>query len=85
MERYDLLKEWMRDNRVTFRWTGSKIGITGAGVLRLLRSNRIPVKRHIELIELGFPAELLPKAEDYIPKGKTPLVPVWEQDSKAAD
>lgn len=80
MGRYEMLREWMRDNHVTLVWTASRLGITDMGVLRLIRSDRISVKRHAEFVALGFPPELLPKAEDYIRK---PIVPVWEQDSKA--
>lgn len=83
MERYDQLREWMHKNRVTFRWTASKLGTTGTGAAWLLKADRIPVKRYAELIALGFPAELLPRAEDRIRKGNPPIVPVWEQDSKA--
>ena len=83
MERYDLLREWMYNNRVTFRWTASKLGISDVGVARLLRSDRISVKRHAEFVDLGFPEELLPRAEDYIHRGRAPLIPVWEQASRA--
>ena len=83
MERYDLLKEWMRDNRVTFRWLASKLGISGPRIMNLLRANRISIKRHADFVELGFPVELLPKAEDYIPRGRPPKIPDYGQDSKA--
>lgn len=80
MERYTLLKEWMRDNRVTLVWTGKKLGITTSAIQSLLSSDRISVKRHAEFVALGFPPELLPKAEDYVRKA---MVPIWEQPSKA--
>ena len=80
MERYDLLREWMNDNSVTLAWAGKKMGMTGQGVGRLLRAARIPVKRHEALVLLGFPIELLPRAENYVRKA---IVPVWEQASRA--
>lgn len=84
MERYDLLRAWMTDNSVTMAWAARKLGMTAPGVSRLLRSERMPVKRHEELVALGFPGHLLPKAEDYKHPGRKPMVPVWEQTNPAA-
>ena len=72
MERYDQLREWMHKNRVTFRWTASKLGTTGTGAAWLLKADRIPVKRYAELIALGFPAELLPGLKIVSVKGTLP-------------
>lgn len=78
MERYKSLREWMRENCVTFWWTGQKLGMTDAGAARLLRADRVPQKRREELIRIGFPEALLPPG--YIEKRKRKrLVPIWEQ------
>lgn len=82
MGRYDLLRTWMRENCVTFRWTASKLGMTDVGVARLLQAERISVKRHAEFAALGFPQELLPRAEDYIHKGRPPMVPMLDAEGR---
>lgn len=77
MTRYDSLRRWMRENCVTFRFVGQQLGISGPGVRALLTADRIPPARHAQLLALHFPAELLPRPEEYKHPGRPRMVPVW--------
>jgi transcriptional regulator with XRE-family HTH domain len=62
------LRIWMLRHGVTYSYLGNAMGITGNGVMKLLRGERMPVARHRELLELGLPFHLLPMPLD-VPAG----------------
>jgi hypothetical protein len=64
------LRVWMIRAGMTFQKLGRALGgITPGGVHHLLKAERIPVARHKQLLDLGVPAHLLPRAQD-VPKGR---------------
>ena len=83
VNRYQLLKEWMRNNQVTFAWAGHRLGLTETGVRRLLMKDRMPPNRHQQFIDLRFPEHLLPRPEA-VSTGRRAMVPVWEQEEGGA-
>lgn len=83
MERYERLRSWMVANQVSIAWVARQLSIAKSYARTLLRADRISTKRHGQLVEIGIPEELLPRAEDVKRPGRPRMVPVWEQDSKA--
>lgn len=83
MERYEQLRSWMVDNRVSIAWIARQLNIAQSSAAALLRAERISVKRHGQLVKIGMPEEFLPRAEDVKRPGRPRMVPIWEQPSKA--
>jgi len=61
----------MLRNDVNLKKIGVALGVTKARVRQMLSSERISTKSHKALVELGFPAHLLPRAED-VSRGRPP-------------
>lgn len=73
-DRFARAKEWMAEHDVTYRALGEKIGVGISRARDLLTRNTIPTARHAQLVELGFPADILPEPMD-LPPGPKPKVP----------
>ncbi len=74
--RYDHLLAWMDKHGITFSALGEQLSISASGARRLCVSEFIPSKRHRQLLDLGFPLELLPLSRDR-KRGRTPRTPVF--------
>lgn len=61
---YKKLLAWMADHYITHKNLGEQLGVSRAYARLLCCQERIPVMWHAELARLGFPADLLPRAED---------------------
>lgn len=61
---YSKLLAWKKKNNMTDAELGERLGCCKAYARLLCCQNRIPTKWHERLVDLGFPAELLPRAED---------------------
>ena len=69
------LRVWLIRNGMTYAEIGRRMGITSSGVLRLVQGERMPTKRHSEMVGMGIPADLLPQPLDvpFGPPRKHPL------------
>lgn len=56
---------------------GTLLGMTGAGVSRMLDGERMPIKHHVKLVEAGVPEHLLPRPEN-VHRGRKPKIPQQE-------
>lgn len=65
---YDKLREWKKEHHITDLDLGARLGCSKAYARLLCCQDRIPTVWHKKLVSLGFPAELLPRAED-VPMG----------------
>lgn len=74
--RYDRLYAWMLDHRISYPALAKELGVSESGARRLCNSETIPVHRHDQLVQLGFPVDLLPAARDR-PKGRPRAVPIF--------
>lgn len=63
---YKKLLIWMAAHYITNKNLGEQLGVSPAYARLLCYQERIPQKWHADLVGLGFPAELLPRAEDII-------------------
>lgn len=70
------LRRWMSNCNMTYRWIGEQLGITGQGACSLLKKETVPVKRYVQLKELGIPVHLLPTPMD-IPTGPHRKAPTF--------
>ena len=61
---YDALLVWMGDHYITFRNLGLQLGVSAAYARILCCQERISHHWHEKLVALGFPQDLLPRAED---------------------
>ena len=52
VNRYELLREWMRDHNVTFTWAARQLGLNETGVRKMLKADRMPPNRHQQFIDL---------------------------------
>ena len=77
--RYDALRDWMSAHRVTIRWASNQLGISCSMLGKDLKRETIDPARHGKLVEMRFPAELLPRPEKKR-KGYKPLVPDWIEE-----
>ena len=50
---------------------GEILGLTGSAVSQMLDKNRMPVKYHTSLVNLGVPEGILPRPEDVKPGVKS--------------
>ena len=60
MERYEQLRSWMVDNRVSIAWIARQLNIAQSSAAALLRAERMSVKRHGRLARIGMPEEFCP-------------------------
>ena len=74
--RYDHLLVWMDEHGITFSALGEKLSISASGARRLCVSEFIPSERHRQLLDLGFPFELLPLSRDR-KRGRAPRTPIF--------
>ena len=72
--RQQALREWMTENEHTFQAYSEALGISRWGVVRLLKQERMPVRRFKQLVSAfpEIPHELLPKPKNVMtgPKPK---------------
>ena len=72
--RHDRLRRWMLMHSISIAALARQIGASNSSVLYWLKNETMPVRRHRELVALGFPPELLPRAAD-IRRGPHPVQP----------
>lgn len=77
-----MLRSWMTANRVSIAWVARQLNIAQSSASALLRGDRIPLKRHSQLVKIGIPEELLPRAEDVKRPGRPPMVPMLDADGR---
>lgn len=68
--RQDMLSIWLKRQGMTQAKIARALEVGEISVSRWLRAERIPEKRHEQLVNLGIPAELLPKPLDITPGPK---------------
>lgn len=68
LTRQELLRIWLYRRGITKTQIAKAIGVTIMAVTHWFESERIPTRRHSQLVDLGIPPELLPVAED-LPRG----------------
>ncbi len=74
---YKLLLLWCEEHDITMPAIAAELGIRSEGAVRkFFQSETMPAAHHARLVELGFPADLLPRGEDRKP-GRQPKVPRW--------
>lgn len=74
--RYIRRCEWMNEHRITYVAIGEQLGISATAVSRMLYSETMPVKRHQQMLALGFPDDMLPVPFDR-PRGRPKNVPIF--------
>ena len=67
LSREEKLQIFLQRNRISFRFLGVRMDMTGTAVSSLCRGETMPTRRHAELVALGIPVELLPRPEDIKP------------------
>lgn len=72
--RFVRAKEWMTEHDITYRALGEQLGVSIGGARAFLARDTIPTGRHAQLVELGFPEDILPTPMD-LPPGPKPKVP----------
>ena len=72
--RYEKLRRWMRAHAITFAAIARQTGAGTTTIQIQLAGETMPVHRHKELVALGFPPELLPRAQD-LKRGPRPVQP----------
>lgn len=72
--RFQRLRAWMREHGITFKALGEQLGLRYSGARRVCLGETCPSRHHTKMLNLGFPAELLPEAKD-LPVGPKPKVP----------
>lgn len=73
-KRYGQLLAWMSELDISFTAVGEQLGVSNTYVRRFCQNDTCPTRHHSKLIELGFPAELLPAPVDK-PKGPQRKIP----------
>ena len=68
------LKTWMDGYDITWEAVGKQFEMTGASARAMLRKEIMPPDRHMRLLELGFPEELLPIPYE-LKRGPAPKTP----------
>lgn len=64
--KYKELLLWMRDHYITFRNLAPHLGVSAATARNWCYQERISPRSHAKLVRLGFPVELLPRAESVL-------------------
>lgn len=65
--RAERMRRWMSEYDITDRSIAEVLGITRARVTIMLNQETMPAKHHKAFLQLGFPAELLPRPLDKKP------------------
>ena len=73
-KRISAMKQWLEAHNITYRAVGDKLGVTVGGAYALLTRDTIPTDRYAQLVDLGFPKDILPEPMDLSP-GPKPKVP----------
>lgn len=68
--RQDMLCVWLKRNGWTQAEIARALEVGETSISRWMRAERIPEKRHEQLVKLGIPAELLPQPVDITPGPK---------------
>ncbi len=58
------MRLWMRQYDITDRAVAEKLGLTPARVTIMLNRDTMPTVHHAALLQLGFPASILPQPYD---------------------
>lgn len=68
------LRQWMFGQDITYRAVAERMGVSLSTVGKLLKAAEIPLARHSQFLQLGFPVDLLPIPMDKKtgPKVKVP-------------
>lgn len=76
------LRAWMLEHSVTCAVLGKALGCSSPYAYRLISEDFIPRKRHVQLVQIGVPCELLPQPKDPKrgPKGNA-AIPEWMQNN----
>ena len=76
VDRVASLKAWMDEHNVTIRYVAEQLGVSMTLTRRyLVLCETIPTRWHRQLVLLGIPPELLPRAEDK-KRGPSRKIPV---------
>ena len=76
LDRVASLKAWMDEHNVTIRYVAEQLGVSMTLTRRyLVLCETIPTHWHRQLVLLGIPPELLPRAEDK-KRGPSRKIPV---------
>lgn len=80
------LRQWMRDKEVTCKFVASFLGVSEGAISKIFKRSTMPTKHHIPCVSMGFPVELLPKAEDRKrgPRPKIPTIPAMRRLCQAS-
>lgn len=81
MTRYELLKQWMKERNVSFVWLAAQLGIKETPLRRMLMQDRIPTKRHAQLVHIGIPEDMLPPGIDLTSR-RPVMVPMLDADGR---
>lgn len=65
-----MLLVWLKKNGIRQIDIARALNVGGNAVLRWMRAETIPVRRHEQLVKLGIPADLLPPPLDITPGPK---------------
>lgn len=71
LTRQDMLCIWLKRHGKTQADIARTLEVGEVSVSRWMRAERIPEKRHGQLVKLGIPAELLPRPLDITPGPKS--------------
>lgn len=81
MTRYELLKQWMKERNVSFVWLAAQLGIKETPLRRMLMQDRIPTKRHAQLVRIGIPEDMLPPGIDLTSR-RPVMIPLLDADGR---
>lgn len=70
LSRQEALRVWMHRNGLTFTEMARRMDVTSNLVSKLCDQETMPVHRHMQLLGMGVPVELLPQALDIKPGPK---------------
>lgn len=78
VDRATALRTWMDEHDVTIRYVAEQLGVSMTLARRyLILCETVPTRWHGQLVQLGIPAELLPRAEDR-KRGPSRKIPVLD-------
>ncbi|MBQ3060101.1 MAG: XRE family transcriptional regulator [Desulfovibrio sp.] len=82
LTRQERLFIWMRREGHTNRAVAKALGVGITSITRWIAADTIPTRRHRQLVDFGFPEELLPPAKDISSGPK--LGSSWPESRKRA-
>lgn len=82
--RQERLRLWMEDHEITVKQLAADIGVAKSMARQYLSAETIPTARHMQLVVLGFPLDLLPQPLDKKPgpQKRTPDYPGLRENSQ---